>query len=237
MLGPAALAIDLAYMVVITDGLQGLDHRVGDDVGEADLLPWRRRRCPLRTLRLTSSSRAGTVRTEVAVGTSWLASIASTIRAAAPRSGTSSGAALPSPSGAALGFGFSSALAGAGCGLAAGCSALAGSWLAAPLPGSAGPHLLGRLAASASTWPSVVSSAASRRPRPRTSLGEEVPARRAHRLGVVEVLPVDLVDQPDVGAELRTFEPAHYAPPRPEILVASSLPLMRSRSARAPAGP
>ena len=111
------------------------------------LPPWRRRRCPLRTLRLTSSSRAGTVRTEVAVGTSRLASIASTIRAAAPRSGTSSGSAFPSPSGFALAFGpalspplaaglgLSSALA---AGFSAAGSLAAGPWREVPPAGSAG---------------------------------------------------------------------------------------------------
>src|SRR4029453_19522870 len=40
-------------------------------------------------------------------------------------------------------------------------------------------------------------------------LGEEVPPGGAHRRRVVEVLAVDLVDQPDVGPELRSFEPTH----------------------------
>ena len=43
-----------------------------------------------RTRRLTSSSRAGTVRTLVAVGTERLASMLATIREAAPRSGVAS---------------------------------------------------------------------------------------------------------------------------------------------------
>ena len=104
------------------------------------LPPWRRRRCPLRTLRLTSSSRAGTVRTEVAVGTSRLASIASTIRAAAPRSGTSSGSALPSPS--AAGLPWAPACPGLGGRLGCRPGPSGGSrppapWLAAP-PGGRG---------------------------------------------------------------------------------------------------
>jgi hypothetical protein len=114
------------------------------------LPPWRRRRCPLRTLRLTSSSRAGTVRTEVAVGTSRLASIASTILAAAPRSGTSWGSPLPSPPDVAGAF---------GCGLASGSFALAGaSWRVGGAASSvAWPP-------SASTRPSAVVSGAASSP-------------------------------------------------------------------------
>ena len=44
-----------------------------------------------RAARLTSSRRAGTVRTEVAVGTPRLATMLVTILAAAPRSGVASG--------------------------------------------------------------------------------------------------------------------------------------------------
>src|SRR4029453_509701 len=44
-------------------------------------------------------------------------------------------------------------------------------------------------------------------------LGEEVPPGGAHRLRVVEGLPVDLVDQPDVGAELRSTEPTPSSAP------------------------
>jgi hypothetical protein len=103
------------------------------------LPPWRRRRWPLRTLRLTSSSRAGTVRTEVAVGTSRLASIASTIRAAAPRRGTRWGSAFPSRWPAGSGRGSCLAL---GCSLGAGSLAggaslgVGGAATAAPADGS-----------------------------------------------------------------------------------------------------
>ena len=48
-----------------------------------------RARWLLRIWRLTSSSFAGTVRTEVAVGTVRLASMFSAMRAATPRSGSS----------------------------------------------------------------------------------------------------------------------------------------------------
>ena len=64
-------------------------HRVRDQVGEAHLAraPLRSRWL-LRIWRFTSSSLAGTVRTDVAVGTARLASMFSAVRAAAPRSGS-----------------------------------------------------------------------------------------------------------------------------------------------------
>jgi hypothetical protein len=55
-------------------------------------------------------------------------------------------------------------------------------------------------------------------------LGEEVPPGGAHRLGVVQVLAVDLVDQPDVGPELRSFEPTHQSSPSPADARRSILP-------------
>src|SRR6266545_3281414 len=115
------------------------------------LPPRCRRRWPLSTLRLTSSSLAGITRTEVAVGTARLASIASTMRAAAPR-------CVDGP----------------------------------PLRrhGRAGRRLV------------LVGLHG-------LVLGEELAPGLAHRLGIVQVLPVDLVDQPDVGAELRAVEPSH----------------------------
>src|ERR1700704_6110512 len=58
-----------------------------------------RRRWLLRIWRLTSSSLAGTTRSDVAVGTVRLASMFSTMRAAAPRRGTG---CSPSRSGAVL---------------------------------------------------------------------------------------------------------------------------------------
>src|SRR5438105_1325609 len=65
------------------------------------LAPPVRARWLFRICRLTSSSLAGTVRTEVAVGTPSEASMFSTIRAVAPRIGT--GRSAPSASGAAAG--------------------------------------------------------------------------------------------------------------------------------------
>src|SRR6266511_3523293 len=137
------------------------------------LPPRWRRRCPLSTLRLTSSSLAGMTRTEVAVGTARLASITSTMRAAAPRSG------VAWPSGAA-------GARRVDAGFAAGRGALLGRRRLLGLGGHLG--LVGLL---------------------RLVLGEELPPGLAHRLGIVQVLPVDLVDQPDIGAELRAVEPSH----------------------------
>ena len=54
----------------------------------------------LRMSRLTSSRRAGTVRTLVAVGTPRLASMLATIREAAPRSGTACSASAAAAAGA-----------------------------------------------------------------------------------------------------------------------------------------
>src|SRR5437763_5612429 len=65
------------------------------------LAPPVRARWLFRICRLTSSSLAGTVRTEVAVGTPSEASMFSTIRAVAPRIGT--GRSAPSASGAGAG--------------------------------------------------------------------------------------------------------------------------------------
>ena len=194
------------------------------------LPPWRRRRCPLRTLRLTSSSRAGTVRTEVAVGTSRLASIASTIRAAAPRSGTSWGSALPSPSEAALGCGLAGASAVAGA-LASGCFASAGaSW------GSVGRPC---------RWPG--------RPRPRpgprrSPRGPRRPrppwARSRRRSPARRGSPTP--GCPGTGGRSRQSaqrwrrtpvvrtNPSAQHHPWPEILVRSSLPPMTLHSAQAP---
>ncbi len=89
------------------------------------LPPWVRRASWLLMMRrLTSSSLAGSVRTDVAVGISRLASIRSAITADAPRSWSreaSSGTALRSPSACCLGVVVAPALAAAG--RAAGCSA------------------------------------------------------------------------------------------------------------------
>src|SRR5437773_6306344 len=78
------------------------------------LPPRLRDRWLLRILRLTSSSRAGTTRKLVAVGTARLASMLATIRAAAPRIGwpATAGTAAAGLAGAAAG------LAGAAAGLA-----------------------------------------------------------------------------------------------------------------------
>ena len=62
------------------------------------LAPPTRRSWLLRILRLASSSRAGTTRKLVAVGTSRLASMLATMRAAAPRKGTA-GSALAGEAG------------------------------------------------------------------------------------------------------------------------------------------
>src|SRR6516162_10238661 len=81
-----------------------------------------------RTSRFTSSRRAGTVRTLVAVGTPRLASMLATMREAAPRS-TVASSALVSAVGAGVG-----AAAGAtgGVGAAAGATALAEAGAAPP---------------------------------------------------------------------------------------------------------
>ena len=97
-----------------------------------------RARWLFRIWRFTSSRRAGTVRTEVAVGTPRLASMFTTVRAAAPRSGSG---ASPSAVGA-LAAGAGVAAAGAGAGDDAGAGAGAGAGAAAgraaePLPSEA----------------------------------------------------------------------------------------------------
>src|SRR5438552_12606350 len=89
------------------------------------LPPRLRDRWLLRTLRLTSSSRAGTTRKLVAVGTDRLASMLATMRAAAPRIGVavSAGCAAFARVGAArLGAGGVAAGAGAAGGAAAGAA-------------------------------------------------------------------------------------------------------------------
>src|SRR5438552_12394059 len=89
------------------------------------LPPRLRDRWLLRILRLTSSSRAGTTRKLVAVGTARLASMLATIRAAAPRIGwpATAGTAAAGLAGAAAGgFARAAGLAGAAAGLAA-CAA------------------------------------------------------------------------------------------------------------------
>ncbi len=105
------------------------------------------------TRRLTSSSLAGTPRTLVAVGTSRLASMLATMRAAAPRRGT------PSSSAVEAGFALAGAAAGAGAvgagagaePLAVGAGALAGAWplAAGPRPLVVGGGCRGRGAAGA----------------------------------------------------------------------------------------
>src|SRR4051812_45173851 len=89
----------------------------------------------LRIWRLTSSSFAGTLRTDVAVGTPRLASMFSTMRAAAPRIGlvvspSSTSGADPLPPGAGVGA-ETGAVAGTGV-VAAGVAPL--SVVAAALP-------------------------------------------------------------------------------------------------------
>src|SRR5947208_7769349 len=97
-----------------------------------DALPPRARlRWLLMTVRLSTSSLAGTARTLVAVGTARLASMFVTTRDAAPRSGRRS---PPVVDGAAAAFGsgagFSCAF-GAGAGFSAGATGAGGGWLAA----------------------------------------------------------------------------------------------------------
>src|SRR4029077_20435728 len=104
----------------------------------------------LRIWRLTSSSLAGTTRTEVAVGTPRLASMFSTVRAAAPRSGSGS-----SPS-STIGPGRADAGVGAtGAGVAAGAASATGATGA----GGAGaaPSPVGRVASEkyARQWSST----------------------------------------------------------------------------------
>src|SRR4051812_7123218 len=92
-----------------------------------DTLPPRvRPRWLFKIWRLTSRSFAGTVRTDVAVGTSRLASMLSTTRAGAPRSGcgcspSRTTGARPLPRGA--GFAGAGAVAGVGVGADAGVGA------------------------------------------------------------------------------------------------------------------
>src|SRR6266498_3998582 len=163
------------------------------------LPPRWRRRWLLSTSRLTSSNRAGTTRNEVAVGTWRLDSMACTILAAAPRSGSPpSRPAAPSPRVA--------------CPSVRGSAARSASWTAAP--GSA---------ARSASWPasrpgggSWVPARGSPRLLARCSLGllglvlgEELAPCLTHRGGVVEVLPVDVIDQPHVGTVLRPIEPSH----------------------------
>src|SRR5829696_8109131 len=100
------------------------------------------------TRRLTSSSLAGTLRKLVAVGTSRLASMLVTMRAAAPRSGSPGSspdalagaaalpltAAVPLPAGAGAGAGAvgragaADGAAAAGAGAAAGAATVAVGW-------------------------------------------------------------------------------------------------------------
>ena len=76
---------------------------------------------PFRTLRLTSSSRAGTARALVAVGTARLASMLATRRAAPPRRGRTSGRST------AWGGGLRRGRAGAGAGAGSGAAGGAGA--------------------------------------------------------------------------------------------------------------
>ena len=127
------------------------------------LPPWRRRRCPLSTLRLTSSSRAGTVRTEVAVGTcpAGLHRLHDPGRRPPQRHQLRLG--LPVPLGGRLGPGL---LLGLGGGLAAGLAVFGRSLAAGSLAGGASWGVGGAAASrgasppSASTRPSAVSSSA-----------------------------------------------------------------------------
>src|SRR4051812_9298986 len=78
------------------------------------LPPRARARCRLMTVRLSCSSLAGTARTDVAVGTSRLAAMLATTRAAAPRSGlvgAPSGGGGPAGSGCDEGDGWAEGVA------------------------------------------------------------------------------------------------------------------------------
>src|SRR5271154_3961228 len=84
-----------------------------------------------RMRRLTSRSRAGTVRTLVAVGTAKLASMLATMRDAAPRGGVAS--PLPRPA-------------------ATGAAAAGATGTGAARPGVDAPETAGTGAAGAATW-------------------------------------------------------------------------------------
>src|SRR5438552_13512033 len=101
------------------------------------LPPRLRDRWLLRILRLTSSSRAGTTRKLVAVGTARLASMLATIRAAAPRIGW-----LATAGTAAAG------LAGAAAGLAAAAAGLAGAAAGSAVSAGAAPAVVAVAATS-----------------------------------------------------------------------------------------
>ena len=81
------------------------------------------------TLRLTSSSLAGTTRKLVAVGTPRLASMFDTITAPAPRIGSPTSPAAPA---AGAGAAAGAAAAGSGVGAGAGAGAGVGATMTAP---------------------------------------------------------------------------------------------------------
>src|SRR3954454_18121799 len=91
------------------------------------LPPRARARCRLMTVRLSCSSLAGTARTEVAVGTSRLAAMFATTRAAAPRSGL---VGAPSGGGGPTGSGWDD---GEGCAEGVALRSLTGAVVASVL--------------------------------------------------------------------------------------------------------
>src|SRR4051794_23354158 len=149
--------------------------------------------------RLTSSSLAGTSRKLVAVGAPRLASMLSTIRAEAPRSGSAAPHSLAGIAGAAGPGG-----AGAGTGLGGGRGAAGGGRGRGRRRGG---HRLGRRRGRGGRG-----GRRGRRGRrdggnlaARAQLvavvGEEVAPRLAHRARVGEVPLVHVVDEPGVGSE------------------------------------
>src|SRR3954470_17711049 len=133
-----------------------------------------------RIWRLTSSSFAGTLRTDVAVGTPRLASMFSTIRAAAPRIGfvvspSSTSGAVPLPAGGGVGGG-----AGGG-------------------GGGGGGRRRGRRGRSDRDRPVAGARGGAARGH---VVGEELLPGRCHRRRIRQVLAVHLVDESGVGAQI-----------------------------------
>ncbi len=176
------------------------------------------------TMRLSNSSFTGTARTDVAVGSSSEAFMFLATAAAGPRRVTSSG-----PSGAesaslagaaALACGLAAGLAGAAAGFAAGAAGAAGAAEAAAAgcaAGFAGAAGWG----AAFGWAGAAACACGaggglggaggvrgrgagrglRGGRSGLVVGEEVPPGSIHGVRVLEVLLIDLVDEPLVGTE------------------------------------
>lgn len=163
--------------------------------------------------RFSSSNFAGTVRTEVAVGTDRDASMFCAMRAATPRRGKAS-------SGGSTGAGCCSEAASA-------CCCAAGSAVAATGCGGDGdfalPFSLRSVSAGAAGRPLAVTLSGGLGAR-RLIVLEEVSPRLPNRLRVVLVAAIHLVDEPNIRAEdLSRFdalghvtpaECADWSPPR-----------------------